>query len=260
MLKYGRLPRVFNSEVPHFSAMKFMKGVQRPVLPPDCHVVLPDNLGYMNNDKLGCCTIAGLGHAEQVFTSFAQGSMITVPDDCVLQGYEEACGYNPADQSIDGSNPTDNGGVEQNVLTWAANMGFPQADGSRRKLMGFIEIDPHNPEHLCEAIYECGVVYIGFEVPENLPETAGSIWAGNTEMGAISGGHCVIITGFTNPASPTYDVCSWGLPFKADQAFISKYCDEAYGLFSSQWIKDNGKSPWGFDMPTIQAMMQALHQ
>lgn len=255
-MKYGRLPRVFHPEVPHFSAMKFMRSIQRPILPVDCHAKLPANLGYMLNDKLGNCTIAGLGHAEQLWTQFAQNNMITIPDACVLQGYEEACKYNPADLQADGSNPTDNGGVEQEVLSWATTIGVPQADNSRNKLLGFIEIDPHNSQNLCEAIYECGVVYIGFEVPQNLPEDAGSTWFG--DMGPTEGGHCVLLTGFQNPASPIYDVISWGLPFTADQAFISKYCDEAYGLMSEQWITVAGKSPWGFDIPTIQSMMQAV--
>src|ERR1700679_451448 len=65
--------------------------------------------GDMLNDELGDCTIAGLGHAVQIWTVNASKE-ITVLDAQVLSAYENWCGYNPSDPS------TDQGGIELNVL------------------------------------------------------------------------------------------------------------------------------------------------
>ena len=58
------------------------------------------NWGMMLNDKLGCCTIAGVCHAVQVW-SRNSGTEITLPDSVVLQTYEQWDGYNPRDPSTD---------------------------------------------------------------------------------------------------------------------------------------------------------------
>lgn len=262
-MKYGRLPRAFSPEVPHLSAVKMMKTLVRPQLPFELHnqASLPKSLGVMNNDRLGCCTCSAMGHAEQLWTALAQPPMITVPDSCVLDAYEQACGYDPSQTARDGTNPTDAGGVEQNVLSWWMNTGLLQADGTRRQIEGFVEIDPRNPYDLCEAIYECGLIYIGFSVPRLLPEDpAGALWTGTRDLGGIEGGHAVILTGYRDVSNPVFDVESWGMPFVMDWPFFMRYVDEAYAPFSKLWIEQSGKSPWGIDLPTIEGLMQALRR
>src|SRR5487761_2483904 len=59
----------------------------------------------MLNDSLGCCTIAGCGHAVQVWTANT-GGIITVADSVIEGMYEKWDGYVPGDAS------TDTGGVE----------------------------------------------------------------------------------------------------------------------------------------------------
>ena len=259
--KFGRLPRAFNQAVPAFASLRQMKAIRMPPLPAECHNAagLPANLGMMLNGgegALGDCTIAGLFHAIQVWTQDAQGKMWTEPDSCVLQAYEEGCGYRPGDPSTDG------GGVEQNVLTWASTEGIPiltDAGQARSKLDAFVELDPRNPHDICTAIYECGLAYIGFEVPRNIPEDAGSFWSGATDLGAIEGGHCVIVTGWVGAlTAPTFDVISWGDRFTMDWTFWQRYVDEAYALFSPLWVEASGKTPYGLDPATLSAIMQAI--
>jgi hypothetical protein len=257
-MKYGRLPRTFNPSVPHMSSIRQMKAFQRPQIPFEVHNEdkLPLDLGVMFNATLGDCTCAAMGHAEQVWTALARGAMVTVPDSCVLDAYEAACGYRPADGP---GGASDGGGVEQSVLAWWMNTGLLQADGSRSRLLGFAEIDPRATYDICEAIYECGLVYIGFEVPRLLPENpAGALWSGGVDLGPNDGGHCVILTGYHDPVAPLFDVCSWGMPFRMDAAFAAKYVDEAYALFSDLWTSAAGKSPYGLDLATIEAQMAAI--
>lgn len=50
------------------------------------------SFGQMLNDKLGCCTISGCGHQEQIW-SLNTGSEITVTDSVILGAYEAWDGY-----------------------------------------------------------------------------------------------------------------------------------------------------------------------
>lgn len=61
--------------------------------------------GMMLNDNLSDCTIAGCGHAVQVWTANT-ASMVTVPDATVEKYYEQWDGYVPSNPS------TDRGGIE----------------------------------------------------------------------------------------------------------------------------------------------------
>ena len=254
--KLGRQPRSFNPAVPHLSALKQMFRPAPVRIPNNVENMqgFPPDLGVMLNDRLGDCTCAALGHAEQIWTKDAQKVMVTVPDRCIADAYEKACGWNGADVGFG----TDAGGNEQTVLTWWMKTGLLQADGSRRKILGFVEVDPRNIHDICEAIYECGLVYIGFEVPANIPETAGSLWSGRTDLGPIEGGHAVVVPGYNDPMNPIFDVESWGMDFKMDLLFWRKYVDECYAPISPLWIQANGKSPWGLTEATIEAQMAAL--
>lgn len=200
------------------------------------------------------CTSAGAYHAVQVWTQDAAGAMLTEPDAMVEQFYSEATGFNPADPS------TDQGGNEQAVLTRWLNTGLPMADGSRSKLSAFVEVDPRNLRDVCEAIYECGVVYIGFSVPELLPEDPGALWDGFADLGQIEGGHCVVLTGFSVPSAPTFDVISWGSRYTMNQRFFQRYVDEVYALASPLWINAAGRTPWGIDPATLAAIMQGIKE
>jgi hypothetical protein len=74
--------------------------------------------GTMLNDQLGCCTIAAVGHAVQVWTVNALGRELTVPDAAILNYYEKWDSYNPSDPT------TDQGGVELDVLNNWRQQGF----------------------------------------------------------------------------------------------------------------------------------------
>jgi hypothetical protein len=72
----------------------------------------------MLNDQLGCCTIAAVGHAVQVWTANAASAEVSFPDPVILDYYKTWDGYNPADPS------SDQGGVELDVLNDWRQQGF----------------------------------------------------------------------------------------------------------------------------------------
>ncbi len=256
-MKYGLLPRQHDQAIPHYSSIRTMRAVQIPPLPFEMsNDTLPDDVGVKLNDRYGCCAIAGPFTFMQITVKQAMGSLLQIPDNCVLQAYEEVGGYQPSAALADGSNPTDGGCALQDVLKYWLNVGFPMPDGSRHKILGFVEVDPRDKQDMCEVAMECGAVLIGMDVPRLLPEDPGSDW-GAGGLGPIEGRHCVILPQYRDPASPTFGVRSWGSKYNMLPPFDHNV-DEAYGVIDPYFIGANGRTPWGLDLEAWQSLMQAI--
>jgi hypothetical protein len=258
MLKYGRKPRLFNPRIPHFSALRFKFGLAHAVAPPsiDWSAVLPAQCGMMCNDRLGDCADAGFFHALQVWTGNAASSVLTVPDATVQQLYSDNAGYVPGDPS------TDNGTDLQSLLTFLTNTGALMPDGTREKIIGFVEVDPQNANDLNLVTAECGLIYLGFNVPQYLEqlEAPGSVWdvqpGGNN---TIVGGHCVISGQYA--ATGNRGITSWGSPgYCMTPAFWSANVDECYGIITQRWVEATGKTPWGVPLADWEAQMQGVKE
>ena len=244
--KLGRKPRAHDPRVLHYSAL--LAGRTLPPLPPSVNYAakMPADLGMMLNDQLGCCTCAALGHGLQVHTFNAQGRMLTDPDALILNLYEAACGYVPGDPA------TDQGGNEQDVLTYAMRQGIPTPDGGDR-VIGFVEVDPRNLDDVRRINWECGFAYIGLDVPGNL--LAGgdppAVW--DDASGEIEGGHAIILTGYGEGG---FDLVSWGRKFRMTERFFRATVDEVYGVADRHWIEATGKTPAGMSLPDLEAAMR----
>lgn len=243
--KLGRQPRAFSPRVMHLSSL--LGAVDLPPPPPSVDWTKGvDKWGMMLNDRLGDCTCAAAYHARQVWTNNI-GVEFTDPDAEVLALYEKACGYDPNNSA------TDRGGVEQSVLGYLMVQGYPVAVGEPDKLLAFFEVDPRNKDDIKTAISECGVCYIGFEVPDSIDEAPGSTW--DVEDGAsIEGGHAVILVGYDED---TVTLISWGSLYKMTWDFFQKYTDEAYALVSNLWVRD-GQTLLGLTPEQLEAMMSAI--
>lgn len=196
------------------------------------------NFGVLMNDQLGDCTIAGVGHAIQVFSANT-GVEAVVTDAQALQYYEQWDGYNPADPS------TDQGGVELDVLTnWKAQ-GF-----AGHVLDGFADVKPAHTANVKQAINLFGGLYIGMNVPNFIMAAIPQVWDVVADDGGIDGGHCVFVAGY-DPIGLTF--ISWGLLYKMTWAFWNKYVDEAHTLISQDFIMANGLDPSGFALAALEA-------
>jgi hypothetical protein len=249
MYKLGRRPRAHDSRIPKIEKLRV--GETFPALPKsvDYGAGMPANLGVMLNDTLGDCTAAAVGHAQQVWTFVASKSMVTPPDSAIEALYELSGGYVPGDPS------TDNGAVEQVVLTdWLKT---PVAGNT---LAGFVEIDVADLDEIKRSIWEAGVVYIGFNVPNYVMQSLtapNSVWdidpaADNTS----AGGHAVVLCGY-DPAG-NMRLISWGNFYTMTPAFWNANVDEAYALADTDWITKTGQSPAGLTLPQLQSLMQEL--
>jgi hypothetical protein len=199
--------------------------------------------GSMLNDTLGCCTIAGVAHAIQVW-SVNTASEITIPDAQVLHYYEKWDGYKPKDPN------TDNGGSELDVLNDWQKGGF-----DKHKLLAFADPAFANLEEIRQAITIFGGVYIGVNLPASAKtqSNAGQVWdvvtpASPDTVPGSWGGHCVFV--------PKYDTTSftcitWGALQTMTLAFWDAYVDEAHALLSQDWLDKQG-APSGFDLTQLK--------
>jgi hypothetical protein len=224
-----------------------MAGRQLPPPPIECDHTkgLPDDLGYMGNNILGDCTCAAYFHARQVWSYNATGTEITNPDSDVLGLYSKACGYNPADPT------TDQGGVEQDVLTYLLNTGAPGC----APILAFVEADPRNLDDVKRVIYDTGCAYIGVDLPQSAMDNGPDVPWGVHSNDTIAGGHAVILCGYDLDG---FDLISWGKRYRCTNAFLAQYCEEAYAIADPIWVAKTGKTPLGMSVQDLESQMQAL--
>ena len=246
--KLGRKNRA-HGNLPHMSQMR--RAVRPPPVPTSIEWLrgMPLDLGMMMNDKLGCCAIAGLHHARQVWSLEAGGVEITDPDTDVLADYEALAGYNPADPD------TDQGAVLQDVLAGCVSRGITTVRGPD-KLLGYIEIDPRLQQDVREVIALSGVAYLGINIPEAWTEMeGGGKW--DDASGPVAGGHCIIAVGYD---ADGFDIVSWGMRFRLTNAGFGKSCNEAYALIDRNWVEKTGLTPGGISIDDLETAMRSMRE
>ena len=251
--KLGRTPRTYDPRVPHMSALLAGKPPAPPPAAVDHTRGMPGNFGMMLNDRLGDCTCAAYYHARQVWTYNADKKELTEPDADVEQLYVQACGYNP---KTPGEGP---GGNEQHVLSYLMRTGAPTGPQgqTREKILAFVEVDPRNLDDVKRTIADCGVAYIGFNVPQNIMPQGGEppgTWKVD-RAAKIVGGHAVALPGYDASGAK---VISWGQVYTMTWEFFTTYVDEVYAIADPAWITAKHTTPGGLTLAELETQMQAL--
>ena len=212
----------------------------------------------MLNDKLLNCTCAAFYHALQVWSFNAAGGssahMVTGSDINVTEFYTLACGYNPRKP---GEGP---GGKAQQVLRYLLNHGAPIGRRRRNKILGYIEVDPRHVDDVKRAINDCGLVYVGFNVPQYLgPQNRDlpKLWDIDPANRRFIGGHAVVVPGYDEQ---TLDVISWGRFYKMTWKFFGRYVEEVYAIADHAWIAATGRTPGGLTLEDLERQMHALRE
>lgn len=207
------------------------------------------DFGMMLNSTLGCCTIAAVGHAKQIWTA-NNGKIITPPDSAILAGYESVDGYNPNDPS------TDQGGVETDVLAAWQSRGVADS-----QIDAWIPVSGMNLDHVRKAIQRFGLVYIGAGLPRTIQnqDEAGEWFVDlsggqDAEAGSL-GGHAVILAAYDQDS---FTCITWGAAQKMSVDWMLSYVDELYAPLCSQLWCPGGKSPLGDAAADLKADLQAV--
>lgn len=245
-MKLGKLPRRDEARLPPLRRYLGATSPGGPALPP---VPARCERGsavaswpMLDNDTIGDCTIAAVGHAVQLWSAVAE-RMRVMSDAEALAGYE-AFGYRPGDPS------TDRGANAADVLTRWSGSGFA-CGGAVDVLAGFCAIDPAQQDEVRAGAAWLGVVYAGIELPLaaqqmdlwDVPSSAAEL-VGNYEPGSW-GGHAVPIVGY-GPGGVT--CVTWGALKRITWRFWAAYASEAYGLLSRDFVIGNASAAavdWG---------------
>lgn len=247
-MKLGRLPRAHNPAVPHMSALLAGQTLLPIPMSVDYTTDMGPDFGAMGNSDIGDCTAAAYFHARQIWSFNATHSEITAPDSDVIGLYSASTGYQP------GNPTTDQGGVEQDVLTYLLNHGAPNC----KPILAFIEVDSRNLDDVRRTIYECGVAYIGVNLPQTIVsgDAPPDVWdavPGDT----IAGGHAIALCGYDIDG---FTLISWGNRYTATNAFMANYCDEVYAIADPEWITATNKTPLGMTLQQLEQQMSGLRE
>jgi hypothetical protein len=191
------------------------------------------------NDTVGDCTIAGVSHALQLWTTL-NGSPVVPTDAEVISEYSRLTGYNPVDPS------TDQGAVETDILTaWQSGGIFGH------KIDGYVGVNVKSQVQFKDAIHYFGSAYLGVELPITAQDqTIWDVVPGNSPDAQPDswGGHCVVAVA----ADERYIVVvTWGSLKLATWEWMFTYCSEAYAIMSPDWVA-KGQTPGGVPLASLR--------
>jgi hypothetical protein len=221
----------------------------------------PNSYGHgVPSDGLGDCTISALGHGKQVLTLNA--SKETTPSDTsILTDYENWCGYVLGDES------TDNGGVMLDILNDAVAQGLFGNKLDAYTSIHILSTGSGNyngivvsQNDMMIAIWLFGGAYIGVQLPISaqtqrtwhVPATPGP----DDEPGSW-GGHAIWVLSYNTHC---LTCITWGQLQQLTWEWLSVYCDEAYGLVDTAWLKATGVSPSNLNLTQLLADQSYLDQ
>lgn len=204
--------------------------------------------GMFLNDQWGDCTIAGIAHAVQVWKLNVTGKMPVITDQNVIDYYSHWDGFDSSQTDLSGNNPTDQGGVELDVLNQ-----WRKSDFLGWRLSAFADPSAKNLDHVRSAVYLFGGVYIGLALPLSAQDQ--KIWdtpvfkQAREALPGSWGGHCVFVCDYDSNER-TFTCITWGGLQKMTYSFFRHYCDEVHALLSPEWLQE-GKSLLGVDFSTL---------
>lgn len=207
----------------------------------------PDNTVKQGFRGAGDCVFAGGDH-EHMMWNAEVGKKVAFTGANAIGDYSKVTGYVVGDRS------TDNGTQVRDALNYRRTTGLVDAKRRRHKLGAYVQLEPGNTDHIRQALYLLSAVGIGIKFPETAMQQFqdGKPWtvvAGDEPHSghyvpavAVRAGGIVVVT--------------WGRLQLMTWPFFERYCDEAWGLLSSEFLA-GGRSPEGFD---LQALLDYLAQ
>ncbi|HEX3778448.1 MAG TPA: hypothetical protein VHX38_02190 [Pseudonocardiaceae bacterium] len=211
-----------------------------------------DGYPMYDNDRLGCCVWAMVGHAIQVQTLLGLRSEVEVTAPALIKGYSDVTGYDPHQERPDGSNPTDQGTNMADAMSYWRKTGIAKPDGTKDKILAYAEVDHTDRELVadCIELFGPGMQAVLF------PDAAMDQFNNGEEWAVVPGpepdeGHAILkaqyaLTG--DPSAPTamssQDV-TWGAVQKVSDGWDQKYTDQLFFVITRDWFAANGVDPNG---------------
>lgn len=207
--------------------------------------------GMFVNDRKPDCSIASLGHAEQVHSTRA-GKPEKPTDAEIMKFFHET--------GVDQGLSDDDGRYMEAVLKYYAKVGFPEHDGGREKILGYAAVNFHDLAEVHVACDLFGGVYFGAALPLTASDqlNAGKGWTcqmGVNDTPGSWGGHAMYMTA---SLAHDYRAITWAKRQPISFCWWTKYVDEAYAIVSEDWVQ-NTVAPSGVDKVGLLAMLHNLN-
>ena len=218
-LMLGKLPPKFQD------TDLLMRDILQPVAPPSAwdwdtaHPGFSDDRMF-DNDRLGCCVIAGRAHQTLCFEYAEQGVIIPISDKEVEDEYFSETGGQ------------DSGLVIADSLKQWRKHGWT-AGGKNYRIDGYARLDVGRLDQVHAGMVSDLGIQIGFNVPASAIDqfNAGVPWTVVGNDGGIQGGHDVFVVGY----EPGWLTCmTWGKRQTMSEEFFSHYTDEAWAVIDSK--------------------------
>lgn len=206
-----------------------------------------------DNDTLGDCVIAGMGHVAGVLSANV-GEELVLTNDQVISLYSAIGGYVPGDES------TDNGCNEQDALNYWQGTGL---FSSLYKISGYLAVNPSDPIECRLALWLFENLVYGVELPDAwvnpMPSGDNFTWdsAGPADP---NNGHCFVGVGYDNRG---IKVDTWGMlgtvTDKATALYAGGDGGELYSVLSIGSVaRASLKAPSGFNWTQLVADFDSI--
>lgn len=198
---------------------------------------LVPNFPMYGNDKIGDCVWAACGHMIEAWTKYASGSTLEVPVSSLVSAYSAVTGYDPAQTQPDGSNPTDNGTMISDALTYWKKTGI-----AGHRILGFGLVK--DPVKVKAALQIFGSLIIGVNFPQSAMDQFNSGKIFSVVPGSPSiGGHCLNV----GHDGTIYQAITWARLQGIQDSWWNTYTTEVWAVLTPEWLRATGNSPSGLD-------------
>jgi hypothetical protein len=196
------------------------------------------------NDRIGDCTTAAAGHMIEAWTEASSGKAVEIAEGSVLRAFDAVKVVDPR--------TGEEGAIELDVLKHWRKAGI----GGHR-IGAFAAVPVHNEPLVRTGAWLFGGLYIGLSLPltaqnQEVWDWDGT-WSGDARPGSW-GGHAVDVVRY---GADGLTVVTWGRLQLMTWSFWEHYCDEAYCIISTDFLREN-VSPDGFDLQTLNADLELV--
>jgi hypothetical protein len=211
----------------------------------------PDDSVRPGFEGAGDCVFAGACEETHLVEHAAGRPLAPLTGKQAIAAYSAVTGY------VLGDAATDKGTDVRTALTWRRKTGIADAKGKRHRIGAFLALEPGNTQHLLAALYVFGTVGIGFQFPTYAMQQFSELkpWS-YQKGGTIDGGHYV--PAVARRTSSTLSTISWARDQRMTEDFFAHYCDEAWAIVPTEYLKAGGTSPEGFDQAQLNALLAQL--
>jgi hypothetical protein len=221
-MELGKLPAVRPHNIKDMSVYVDLPPAKPAVAPPEikCWKML-------GNDQVGDCTIAGAAHLLMAWDKDYS------EDEAAINTAEVESQY----FALTGG--ADTGLIENDVLkTWRSAGLF-----SGNKIALYAPVTGIGSIH--QVVEHFGGCYLGVQLPASAETQfrAGQPWTVEPDD-QIIGGHCVVAVGY-DPHVVT--VVTWGQLQQVTYPWLARYCDESWGILSSEQAERSGANVSRFE-------------